>query len=985
MTKISNKTTIYKENYVSLFPNIKVIINPENLPLMQILDYIKLGKYKAEIEKLRKLKTKKTYSEAKKSLPYFTPSGTFTKRNNKGMDITNGFVVLDIDRIESETATNELKQKIVKGCSFAYAVFISPSGRGLKVIAKTNQYAFATDKTHKAHFASIEKYFLENLSIVLDKGNDISRPCFVSFDPELYINENATAYELPAVAPPAPEVKKKAVRDPQKKSAIKAKTKTKAQAPAAPQIEKITDGYLIFDRCIKALDNKGLSFTDGNRHAFSFELGCICNRYGLDERFTLGLFVHQFGSLTDDKAHHEKNIKDAYRKNLGEYFTHFFEAPAAPQKLPGNKKKSLSSKGNNQDKKTEDKPTGKANNDKEINEPKYYELYDFGVKDGFYYRKEQTKGGKIRETRVSNFTLEMLYHLKNENEPNRSKRILKISHSEMLEENPETAIVEIQTPDLVSVAAAKSIFKSQGNFNFSGSGNDLSMITEYLGRFEIQAEQINVLGLQVETNVYAFSNGVAYKDKFLEPNELGIIKGEKKNFYLPTANTINKKNQNFADYQNHKYDVSDVSFDVWINLVKTVYGTNGEIHFCFLAACLFRDLIFKECLFFPHLFLYGKSGAGKSKQAETFMSLFGKNIKPLSIAGASTPKAFLATLSQFVNSMVYFEEYKNTVRIDKIEVLKDTYNGYGYKRRAMDNSNTTLSTPVLSGCMIAGQDLPTKDIALLKRCMLLDFFETDRTAEAKTNYDKLKAIERENGLTQMLIAILNTREHFEKTFPSNFHLAANALKKYYLTSDMVIEDRLIENYAVILGTLKTLETVLKLPFTYDSLFKVVLRKIKAQNDTINNSDELAKFWKIVYNLMTDGIQIDKSDDDKEFEDLTNGVVMSSDSGMRKDHSLRIETHYKKFMFKDREVLGIRFGAVHDTYGKEHQKIYHLDGADQTTLLEYLKNDSAFVSNDGKGKNDRHRKYVRFKNLDNATGVYMFDYKQLAVKYFDMEL
>ena len=979
-TKINNNSDIYKENFVSIFPNIKATTKPENLPLMQILDYIKLGKYKAEIEKLRKLKTKKAYSEEKKSLPYFTPSGTFTKRNNKGMDITNGFVVLDIDGIESEAETVKAKGHIINGCSFAYAVFVSPSGRGLKVIAKTNQYAYATDKSHKQHFASIEKYFLENLSIVLDKsGKDISRACFVSFDPELYINEDATAYELPPVPPVAPQIETPAApkveAKPQTPPAPKVETKPKT--PAAPQTEKITDGNTIFDRCVKALQNKGHYFTDGEKHAFSLKLGCICNRYGLDERFTVSLFLYQFGSFTEDAAHHEKNIKDAYSKNLGEYNTHFFEAPAAPHKEPVNKNKSLPE----QNKKTDDKPTGKANNDKDINETKYYDLYDFGVKDGFYYRKEQTKGGKIRETRVSNFTLEMLYHLKNENEPNRSKRILKIKHSELLENNPETAIIEIQTPDLVSVGAAKSIFKSQGNFNFSGSGTDLSMITEYLGRFEIQAEQINVLGLQVETKVYAFANGVAFGNKFLEPNELGIIKGEKKNFYLPTANTINKNNQNFADYQNHKYDVSNVSFKDWTNLVKKVYGTNGEIHFCFLAACLFRDIIFQESKFFPHLFLYGKSGAGKSKQAETFMSLFGKNIKPLSIAGASTPKAFLATLSQFVNSMVYFEEYKNTVHITKIEVLKDTYNGYGYKRRAIDNSNTTLSTPVLSGCMIAGQDLPTKDIALLKRCMLLDFFETDRTEEQKANYDKLKAIERENGLTQMLITILNTREHFEKTYASNFHGAANALKKYYTTSDMIIEDRLIENYAVILGTLKTLETVLGLPFTYDSLFKVVLHKIKAQNDTISNSDELAKFWKIVYNLMTDGIQIDKSDDDKEFEELTNGVVMSSDTGMRKDHSLRIENHYKKFMFNEKQVLGIRFGAVHDAYAKEHQKIYHMDGADQTTLLEYLKNDSAFVSNGGK------RKYAKFKNLNGGSsqGVYMFDFKQLAVKYFDMEI
>lgn len=366
MTKINKNTKKYKENLVSLFPNIKVTINPQNLPLLDIIKMISTGEWKKELTEVReiwkacnnrfnkrlkdfekevlenpdinlneagkkkrldKIKSDsfKLYKESKNILPYFTASGTFTKRNNKGIDKSNGCIILDIDGLKTEQETALLKQKIIKGCSFAYVVFISPSGRGLKIIVQTNNIN-ATDAKHKKYYKALEQYFINTFSLQLDNsGKDISRPCYVSYDPETYINETAAVYELP--------------KSPTKKTAVK-KAKTAVKKDMSSNTEFITNENEIFDRCVKALENKGFYFTDGNKHAFSLELGYICNRYGLPESSTKQLFLNKYGSLSSDTSHHEKNIKDAYSKYLSEYNTHKFESPKkGASKVPPSKKK----------------------------------------------------------------------------------------------------------------------------------------------------------------------------------------------------------------------------------------------------------------------------------------------------------------------------------------------------------------------------------------------------------------------------------------------------------------------------------------------------------------------------------------------------------------------------------------------------------------------------------------------------------------------
>ena len=64
-------------------------------------------------------------------------------------------------------------------------LFVSPSGDGLKWIIEID----TRKALHGEYFASVVNYILQTYSVEVDKsGKDISRACFLPFDPNAFIN-----------------------------------------------------------------------------------------------------------------------------------------------------------------------------------------------------------------------------------------------------------------------------------------------------------------------------------------------------------------------------------------------------------------------------------------------------------------------------------------------------------------------------------------------------------------------------------------------------------------------------------------------------------------------------------------------------------------------------------------------------------------------------------------------------------------------------
>jgi hypothetical protein len=154
---------------VSVFKNFNQV--EANLDLSVILEQIRSGKYKARIQALRELlRQGKTdeYSSAKRSLPAFTPSGIFEGgRKLEFLREYTGLIILDFDGLVQEdlVIANQLAREI----EYTYATFISPSGRGLKILVKV----FSRPAFHKTAFNQVKAFYEERLRHEVDPSGPL--------------------------------------------------------------------------------------------------------------------------------------------------------------------------------------------------------------------------------------------------------------------------------------------------------------------------------------------------------------------------------------------------------------------------------------------------------------------------------------------------------------------------------------------------------------------------------------------------------------------------------------------------------------------------------------------------------------------------------------------------------------------------------------------------------------------------------------------
>ncbi|MEI8047011.1 MAG: VapE domain-containing protein [Bacteroidota bacterium] len=284
---------------LSIFQNFTTIT--ENKPFTDILTDIKTGKYRGPVTYIRKcLQEQKldSYEKAKKGLLAFTPSGQFEGgRNQDTLKKYSGIIVLDFDKLNPE----QLKKcrESVMDDSFTLAVFISPSGNGLKVFVQTQ----ATPSTHKNTFLHVQAYYESLSGLSIDKsGKDYTRLCFMSLDPDLYHNPNSQVFTnthnsktvieeslpLPAEREPEGEVKPKTI----------------------PQ----QDFLKIYHDSIKLTENKEF-FTTGNRNNFVHLLACNLNRKGVPFAASLGFILADYNF---DEKEVMAAVNSAY-KNTSEH------------------------------------------------------------------------------------------------------------------------------------------------------------------------------------------------------------------------------------------------------------------------------------------------------------------------------------------------------------------------------------------------------------------------------------------------------------------------------------------------------------------------------------------------------------------------------------------------------------------------------------------------------------------------------------------
>lgn len=247
---------------ITIFPNVYKSREPHHIPIRKIFERIRNGKSKDLVEKIRAAESKEQRLELKKLLPSICFAGTFKHRDNQGIIDHAGFICLDFDHLTSFDKLVEFKGDLKRN-KYVFAAFISPSGDGMKVIVRIP----CDIKNHSKYAESLGKWFKQDEQKV-DELKDVARVCFESYDPDIYVNENAVVFDV--ISKPKPVV-----------------------VEYANEGDKIVDQHTIFRNLKKWADARD-SYHDGNKHNFLVKLACACNRFGLDQEFTTAKLIESY-------------------------------------------------------------------------------------------------------------------------------------------------------------------------------------------------------------------------------------------------------------------------------------------------------------------------------------------------------------------------------------------------------------------------------------------------------------------------------------------------------------------------------------------------------------------------------------------------------------------------------------------------------------------------------------------------------------------
>jgi hypothetical protein len=231
--QINNNQTMHKDTTTSPFINTKAtkgkksgtnasefdpivgFLNFVNRPwevshikLSQALQMIRNPAYQTK-ELIHKIRNGQ--KELKGGLPAFLFAGEFTYARDKNITKAAGLLQVEFDKIHDPTERDYFF-KILTSDPHILAVFSSPSNTGFKVLVRIKETTSKSE--YKGLFLGFKDYLVQTY-ITLKDGenckyfdtqiNDISRKCFQSYDPNLFVNYQALIFDKPRHQEPEPD------------------------------------------------------------------------------------------------------------------------------------------------------------------------------------------------------------------------------------------------------------------------------------------------------------------------------------------------------------------------------------------------------------------------------------------------------------------------------------------------------------------------------------------------------------------------------------------------------------------------------------------------------------------------------------------------------------------------------------------------------------------------------------------------------------
>lgn len=272
--------------------------SPEFISVIEALRRIRDGNSREAIESIRTSTSKEEQNKAKMKLPCVCFSGTFPTRKDDSITQHSGLVILDWDEVDVKSTKEMLKQD-----EHTFSAWVSPRGNGVKALVKIPKEPL----NHELYYGALVEKYPE-----LDTTNsNLSRVCYESYDPDIYINENSKVWDR--------KIEKKVVQE------------------AVPQIQSANDGYI--KKCIENVWEKAMEMVrtspDGHRHEELIKASKLLggySGYGISETEA----VRVLSSITlargsDKHYNHEKTISDGFSYGLAKPI--FIDVPSKPHKV----------------------------------------------------------------------------------------------------------------------------------------------------------------------------------------------------------------------------------------------------------------------------------------------------------------------------------------------------------------------------------------------------------------------------------------------------------------------------------------------------------------------------------------------------------------------------------------------------------------------------------------------------------------------------
>lgn len=537
----------------------------------------------------------------------------------------------------------------------------------------------------------------------------------------------------------------------------------------------------------------------------------------------------------------------------------------------------------------------------------------------------------------TNFRIVPLFHVEGRQE---NKRLC-----EVINDLGYKRLIDFDSTDLISFTKFKERLIKEGVYLWEPGTvvNDFQLVVKKIANGFIMATELKLLGFQKQ-GFFAFADGVYHNGEFIRVNKYGVVnieglekteseyRSDVTHFYSPAYSEIYKMaNEGDDPYENDRhfiYKTSPITLDQWMNQMNIVWGDKGKFGIAFVLAANFRDLFLNHYDYFPLFGGFGQKDSGKSGFGTCLQSFFYYELKALEL-NTSTLVGLSRRLTRCKNTVAFLDEARDDMDEKMHQTMKGGWNGIGREKGQGFEGSRTSVDKINSTFYYAGQYLLTRDDgALASRSIIANFENKEFSSAEKEQYNKLITWNK-IGLSSLVLDVIKHRKHVDDNL-TKVHAEESKKMKSEL-SGQEYQNRVFENYIVLVTIVKLFEKIFNFPFTYDEYFKLTKEAIIDNSESIADSDGLAQFWRIIEYLSHPNQRAIKQDEDFAIEK----PVSFEFTPKKNERSTYTNSN------RD-EILFLCFSKVHQDYHKEVSKRQGEEVINANTIRNYLKTKKYFI-------------------------------------------